>query len=104
MIDHEMAFGFVFPIVGMRQDTPRVERLAFLRNHLYYPGLRGREDLDLEEFVEALNSLTDGALDQICDATPAEFGNEHLETIKVHVRRARDEGTAFADAVKGALR
>lgn len=98
--DHELAFGFIYEIVS---DQPWIDRFRFLTQHVFYSSLRGRE-LDLSRFVEALSLLSDSDLDDMCQAIPVEFGTNYLERICDHIKKARAQSEAFADALKAVLR
>lgn len=88
LIDHETAFAFT-RLVGPAPVGWNVERINFLYNHPFYSGLRG-QSLDLERFATAMARLTDEEIHSILAAVPADFGDEHLETIGLHLASARN--------------
>lgn len=115
--DHEVAFAFVYAIgaapstdaaggvPGLAHQVARwVDRMGFLRNHALHASLRGRDDLDLASFTRGLEQLPTQALVDACAEIPEEFGRGHLDRIAAHVLRAREEATAFSEAVLRVLR
>ncbi|HSK75095.1 MAG TPA: HipA family kinase [Thermoanaerobaculia bacterium] len=98
--DHELAFGFIYELFSER---PWIDRLAFLTQHVFYTSLRNRE-LDLSRFLEALRSLTDSDLEEICRGIPSEFGVSYLGRICDHIRKASAQADVFSSALRAVLR
>jgi hypothetical protein len=103
VIDHELSFAFLFLVGGVPQAW--FDRLSFLKKHPFYPGLRGRDDLDLTRFLAALSEVTDDEIDAILDAVPPQFQAEaHVDQIRAHLCSTRNDSQTFGEAILGVLR
>jgi hypothetical protein len=108
--DHEQAFSFLhLPIIG---GPPRPWVLAdqtagfrFMENHVFYPVLRGGR-LDLGPFEAKLAALSDGVIDGLLEAVPAEWREGHnlCEGTAHYLREAREEKATLLNFVKHLLR
>lgn len=98
VIDHETTFAFT-RLLGPAPGEWNADRLQFIYNHPFYPGLR-RQPLDLGRFSSSLGRITDEDIEAICAIVPADFGTEHLERITEHLASARDQVGPMIDSIR----
>lgn len=101
LIDHETAFSFLYALKVQPQPW-RLEQLAFLEQHVFYLGLKGKP-VDLARFADALRALSDAKLDSISGEIPEEWKNEKLSNVLSHLKQVRDHADDFVGQVKGRL-
>ena len=103
LIDHELAFSFLFQI-GNPPEPWRLEGEAgaFLNDHVFYQELRGQE-VDLARFQRALEGLSDEDLAGMVDQIPREWNNESVSRISSHLKSVRDHAADFVKQVKWRL-
>jgi hypothetical protein len=82
VIDHETAFAFT-RLIGPPPDEWTTERIKFIYDHPFYPGLRGQA-LELDRFASNAERLTAEEIAAISAAVPDGFGRDHLEKIAAH--------------------
>jgi hypothetical protein len=96
IIDHEMGFSFVYPILG--QDSS----LDFLKDHLFYQSLKA-EEINFDRFAGALESLSTERLNDMIANIPEEWNNEHITTISRHISNVTNHVNDFIDEVRRTL-
>ena len=103
LIDHELAFSFLFRI-GNSSEPWILEGDAgvFLNEHVFYQELKGRE-VDLARFQGALGAISDEDLAGMVDQVPREWNNENVSRISNHLKGVRDHATDFVKQVKWRL-
>ena len=72
VIDHETAFALT-RLIGNPSGEWTVDRIKFIYEHLFYPGLRGQA-LQLDRFASNVARLTDQGIAAISAAVPDGFG------------------------------
>jgi hypothetical protein len=103
LIDHELAFSFIFQIGGTAEPWQvRGSAGSFLANHVFGRDLKGRL-LDLNRFKGALDALSDSTIETLVDQMPIEWKNDHLSKIRGHLSRVRDRSGEFVEQVKWRL-
>ena len=103
LIDHELAFSFLYQI-GPQADPWSLQGNAgdFLNEHVFYRELKGRE-IDLARFQGALETVSDDDLTDMFDQIPREWNNDNVSKISSHLRSVRDHAAEFANQVKWRL-
>ena len=101
VIDHETAFAFT-RLVGPTSGEWTVERIQFIYEHPFYPGLRG-QTLELGRFASSVARLTDENIAAMSAAVPDGFGKDHLDKIGRHLASARDQIEPMLDAIRRIL-
>ena len=103
IIDHELAFSFVYQI-GNSGHAWELKGLAgdFLNDHVFSNDLKGKR-VDLSRLQSALDAIDDTTLDALFDQLPIEWNNDHLSRIKVHIRDVRNHSAEFIEQVKWRL-
>ena len=103
LIDHELAFSFLYQI-GERADPWSLHESAgdFLNEHVFYRELKGQE-IDLARFQGALEALSDDDLAGMFDQIPREWNNDKIRKISSHLRSVRDHAAEFVNQVKWRL-
>lgn len=99
--DHELAFPFLWPIVGEKREAWQVQHLKCATKHVFFPLLHGRK-LDLEPCMEHIRSMEDDIM-QISGAIPAEWSSKDLDMIFSHLTQVRDNVDKFADEITRVL-
>ena len=103
LIDHELAFSFLFQI-GAPINPWSLEGNAgdFLNEHVFYRELKGRET-ELDRFQRALEAISDEDLAGMVDQIPREWNNENVSRISSHLISVRDRAADFVKQVKWRL-
>lgn len=101
VIDHETAFAFT-RLVGEASGEWTIDRIKFMYEHPFYPGLRG-QTLELDRFASNMSRLTDGEIAAILAAVPDGFGIDHVDRIGEHLAAARDGIGPMLDAIRRIL-
>ena len=103
LIDHELAFSFLFQI-GAPSNSWSLEGNAgdFLNEHVFYRELKGRET-ELDRFQRALEAISDEDLAGMVDQIPREWNNENVSRISSHLISVRDRAADFVKQVKWRL-
>jgi hypothetical protein len=100
-IDHEAAFSFVYDVLGMA-DTHDVSSLPFLKDHVFFDQLRGREH-DLSRFAGALDTVSDSRLNEIMGAIPNEWQSTGTASMRRHLGAAASSADQFVEQVRRVL-
>jgi hypothetical protein len=94
LYDHEMAFSFSTPsgpaLLGGDHEPWDTNHPGFrnmLRNHWFFPHLRG-EEVYFDEFTEKLAELSEEKLDTIISRVPEEWRSREIYIIKDHLLKA----------------
>lgn len=103
LIDHELAFSFLYQI-GEPADPWSLHGKAgdFLNEHVFYRELKGQE-IDLARFQGAFEAISDGDLAAIFDQIPREWNNDSIPKISNQLRSVRDHAADFVKQVKWRL-
>lgn len=103
LIDHEMAFSFLYHI-GSPTDPWRLEGAAgdFLNDHVFYKELKGQE-IDLDRFQGALEAISDGDLAEAFDQIPRAWENDNVSRVSSHLKSVRDHSAEFVKQIKWRL-
>jgi hypothetical protein len=96
IIDHEMGFSFVYPIVGQESN------MDFLRDHLFYHSLK-EEAINLDRFAGALEALSEDELNSMILNIPEEWNNDKITIIAEHINGVKNNVNDFVDEVRRAL-
>lgn len=102
VIDHELAFSFMFDIGSAARRPWEIASLPFLRDHVFYARLK-RLSQSISAFSEALSSITEPEIDTMMEEIPVEWRGNGLRKIKDHLLVVRDHADDFCDQVMGAL-
>lgn len=98
ILDHEMAFTFLFPILGRPQMQPwefGSFDLSWVRSHVLYPYLHGK-NLNFNVLQDFLAPLTQHFWHEIRRIIPDEWRNESdLRRTEEHVSAIRDHQEEF---------
>ena len=93
--DHEKAFEFANPYMLVGEGpikiwgTQKGESLRALKEHLFYPELKGKKDkIDLTNFTSNLSEINVQLLSRIVEKIPEEWHSEELENINTHLLEA----------------
>ncbi|RJQ46749.1 MAG: hypothetical protein C4538_06145 [Nitrospiraceae bacterium] len=101
IIDHEMGFSFVYGILISHRPW-QVTELNFLRNHLFYQGLKG-QDVNLDRFAGALETLSAEKIASMISNIPAEWNNAHISRITDHLNEVIKHINEFVDEIRRVL-
>ena len=101
VIDHETAFAFTRLVLTASGEWP-VDRIKFIYEHPFYPGLRGQA-LELDRFAANMTRLTDEEIAAISAAVPNGFGKDYLDRIGAHLAAAREGTGPMLDAIRRIL-
>jgi hypothetical protein len=103
LIDHELAFSFLFQI-GERADPWSLQGNAgdFMNDHVFCRELKGQE-IDLARFQGALEAICDDDLAGMFDQIPREWNNDSIAKISSHLKSVRDQAAEFVNQVKWRL-
>jgi len=99
IFDHDLAFSFVAGVIGWKPPWTG-QRLEFLRNHVFYDGLKGTE-INLDRLTGALEAISDRRLQAYIDDLPAEWTakTDAAGQIVEYVREARRKGNKIVSAI-----
>ena len=100
VIDHEAAFGFLYP-GGSREQAWDLHQRP-LRDHVFYYQLRKRP-IDFSTFIRRLAALGDDVLETIIRQVPIEWRHDDMGRICAHLQTIRDHAADFARQVLEAL-
>ena len=101
IIDHEMGFSFVLAI-GSLPDPWQISSLGWLKNHLFYPHLKGRA-INLDRFAGALETVTEDAIGGIMANIPQEWHRDSVAIIQRHIMQISTHANEFIDEVRRTL-
>lgn len=101
VFDHELAFSFLLGILPSPEPW-RLDRLPFLREHVFYKQLRGKE-IELEAFTQTLAHLPDDTLPEIVAEVPLEWHKIYLEKTRRHLDAVAAKSKEFAEAIRRSL-
>jgi len=102
--DHEMAFSFLYAI-GQAQYPWDNTGMGFLRDHLFFGGLKGRE-LSWERLQGALEAIDDRRLKMYAEAVPGSWrqGDKDATTrILEYIDQARDHSKLLFQKIREVL-
>ena len=101
IIDHEMAFSFIFDI--MPQAEPwKISKLKFISGHLFYRQLKG-QDLNFDRFTGALESITEENIKTITGTVPDSWQTDILTKIENHILEIVRHKDDFIDEIRRIL-
>jgi len=101
VFDHEIGFSFLLDILPL--TTPwRLDRHQYLTEHVFYRQLKS-EPIDLDGFSAALIALPGVALEGILAQVPAEWNNEVVSKIQLHLETVSDHAAEFIEEIKKRL-
>ncbi|MBI5739387.1 MAG: hypothetical protein HZA16_01590 [Nitrospirae bacterium] len=100
IIDHEMAFSFLYAIVLSKPW--QVSEELFLRNHLFYQQLKGKET-NLDRFAGALEALSNKGVNDMILNIPGEWNNGRIPKLKDHINEVIHHINDFIDEVRRVL-
>jgi HipA-like protein len=101
VFDHECSFSFLLAI-GRRGAAWELEREVYLRDHVFFHGLRGR-GIDLSHFLKRLSELTDPTLERLAADVPKEWTSRGISKIAEHLRAQREHAEGFAEQLRRRL-
>ena len=103
IIDHELAFSFVFEI-GTSGRPWELKGLTgdFLNGHVFSKDLKGKV-IDLSRLQSGLEGIDDLTLRAMFDQIPIEWNNDNLSRIREHLRDVRNHSAQFIEQVKWRL-
>lgn len=101
IIDHEMSFSFVYDILPL-SNSWQVSGLPFLRKHLFYQGLKGRE-VSLDRFAGALETLSEEVLDEMISNVPEDWRNDNISKMAAHLKEISSHTNEFIDEIRRVL-
>jgi len=96
VIDHEMGFSFVYPIIGQEAN------MGFLKDHLFYQSLQ-EDEINLDRFAGALETLTEEHVNKMIANIPEEWDNIHITKITNHLNGITSHVNEFIDEVRRVL-
>jgi hypothetical protein len=103
LIDHELAFSFLYQIGAPGKPWEVRDRLGdFLNEHIFFRELKGQK-IDLSRLEGALQETSDLDIDGIFDPVPNEWNNSSVSRIRDHVKDVRDHAEEFINQVKWRL-
>lgn len=98
IIDHEMSFSFIYGIL-LSSNPRQLSGLPFLRKHLFYQGLKGRE-VSLDRFAGALETLSEEVLDEMISNIPEEWRNDNISKMATHIIEISSHTNEFIDELR----
>lgn len=101
IIDHEMAFSFVYDICPPKNPW-QVTDLDFLRKHLFYHNLKN-QPINLDRFAGALETLSEKKLNNMTSNLPEEWHNDKISVIINHIGEVVNHLNNFIDEVRRVL-
>jgi hypothetical protein len=106
LFDHEQAFPFSRPLtmLGGYPSAWDFIREEWSRNHVFFPGLRGRDCLlEIEAFVMILDELSGNIFDKIEEQIPAAWRTPDLQALRNYLLNARDNAQLFKRSLQEIL-
>jgi len=101
IFDHESSFSFLLAIGGGSSPW-NLERETYLQKHVFHSKLRSKK-LDLSEFKNRLEALTEAELAKIRSEVPADWMHEDFDRIAAHLLEVRAHAEEFIEQVKRSL-
>jgi len=102
ILDHEIAFSFLFPIIGRPKTNPW-ELTDFdknmIENHVLYKKLKGKS-LNFDILDNYLDSLNEDFWLNLSRIAPSEWVSEDFDKIAEHVSSIRENQSLFINQVK----
>lgn len=103
IIDHELAFSFLYQIgISGRPWELSTSAGDFLNDHVFSKDLKGK-NIDHSRLREALEGIDEATLDALIDQVPIEWKNNTLSRIRAHIRDVRNHAAEFIEQVKWRL-
>ena len=99
--DHELSFSFLLALAASPQPW-NLEDHNYLQHHVFYGRLKSRE-LDLTDFRDRLNSLTEIVLTRIKAEIPKEWIHGNWDRIEAHLNELRPHADEFVEQVRRRL-
>lgn len=100
-IDHELAFSFLFDI--LKKEPWTFESFGFLRAHLFYKALHGKE-ADFNDIKRKVQEFFDnGTLAEALALIPSEWmekAGEMVEAIRAHFEKIEKHQNEFFDSLR----
>jgi len=103
--DHELAFSFLY-MIGQTQYPWDNAGVGFLRDHLFFGKLKGRDDLSWTRLQDALEVLDDRRLMRYAETVPVGWRQESLyptEQIVGYIAQVRDQSKRLFQKVREVL-
>lgn len=95
VIDHELAFGFVFDLFPSATPWVLTEAdIKLLPNHLLYTKVKGLA-FDVDDHVERLERLDDAFWDKVWEELPPAWRHDQYQRIRTHLAAVRGNARAF---------
>lgn len=103
IIDHELAFSFLYQIGGSARPWELSGHAGdFLYDHVFSKDLKGKT-IDLSRLQRALEGVDDMTLNAMFDQIPIEWNNDTLSRIREHMSEVRNHSAEFIEQVKWRL-
>jgi hypothetical protein len=103
LIDHELAFSFLYEISSSSQRWELSHRsFDFLKEHVLYSELRGQK-FELGRFIGALNGLSAETLAQMAGQLPSVWKTSAVTRILDHLKTVRKHSKQFTEQLKWRL-
>ncbi len=105
ILDHELAFSFLLPIVGRPQTEPwqiHASDINMIQNHVLYAKLKGKK-LNFAILEDFLNPLQNEWWEDLRGEIPDDWHSAQFEQIRAHVLAVRDNQKTFLAQVKNLL-
>jgi HipA-like kinase len=103
IIDHELAFSFLYQIgTSGRPWEVRASAGDFLNDHVFSKDLKGKK-IDLTRFRDALEGIDKATLDALIDQVPIEWNNDNLSRMRAHFTDVQNHAEEFIEQVKWRL-
>lgn len=101
IFDHEMAFSFlrILPMFRSVESWKMEGQRPSLERHVFYRALKGKA-IDCEGFLERLQRLSDGVIQQAIAEIPQEWKNDDVPRIEQHLCSIRDHAEEFAEEAR----
>lgn len=102
LIDHEKGFSFVRAILN-KLEPWEVSKLSFLRDHIFYSGLKSKsEDLIVyfNSMEKRLDDIKDYEIDELFLEIPEEWGKDYQTDIKDHLMKIINNSDKFIHELK----
>lgn len=100
VFDHELAFSFLLDLLP--SPVPwRLSSQQYLANHVFYRQLRAKP-INVERFTSYLERLP-ATLPEILAEVPAEWNNESVRRIQLHLEAVSEHAVEFAEEVRRRL-
>lgn len=105
ILDHEVAFSFLYPILGRPQTDPWIlhaNDMNMIENHVLFNKLR-RKQLNFAILDNFLDPIDNDFWESVAQELPQEWHSSDFEVIRTHLQSIRDNWNVFVEQIKTLL-